>query len=295
MIVTRSCFSRLFSRQFSQSATIDTVPLVFDKHAGPESPNAPIVFLHGLFGSRLNNRSVSKQLAKRLLRDVYCVDLRNHGDSPHNSRHDYPALAADVARFFEDHSLENPIVIGHSMGAKTAMALVLEHPRLCSMMIAVDNAPVDNSGYFGTGFSKFGKYARQMRIVEQRCHSSKEADAVLAQVEDSLPVRQFLMSNLKRKGDHYTSRVPLEILAKSLDNVGAFPFDPLYSRWTGPSLFVRGADSPYISDEMVVEIGKFFPNFEVRDVQGAGHWLISEKPKEFIDIVVEYIERIEDE
>lgn len=42
-------------------------------------------------------------------------DLRNHGDSPHNPRHDYTALAEDVEGFISQHGLENPTLIGHSM------------------------------------------------------------------------------------------------------------------------------------------------------------------------------------
>lgn len=47
------------------SATGGRVELAFDHHAppreGPHGPqDAPIIFMHGLFGSKKNNRSVSK-------------------------------------------------------------------------------------------------------------------------------------------------------------------------------------------------------------------------------------------
>ena len=42
-------------------------------------------------------------------------DMRNHGDSPHHERHDYAIMADDVARFMDDHKLENSTLIGHSM------------------------------------------------------------------------------------------------------------------------------------------------------------------------------------
>lgn len=50
----------------STSGSIATVPLVYDLHqpAKPVSDNpdrtSPILFLHGLFGSKKNNRSISK-------------------------------------------------------------------------------------------------------------------------------------------------------------------------------------------------------------------------------------------
>jgi pimeloyl-ACP methyl ester carboxylesterase len=42
-------------------------------------------------------------------------DLRNHGDSPHDRRHDYLAMAADVAEFMRQHGLQRPVLLGHSM------------------------------------------------------------------------------------------------------------------------------------------------------------------------------------
>lgn len=42
-------------------------------------------------------------------------DLRNHGDSSHNPRHDYTALGEDVEGFIRQHKLEKPTLIGHSM------------------------------------------------------------------------------------------------------------------------------------------------------------------------------------
>lgn len=42
-------------------------------------------------------------------------DLRNHGDSPHNPRHDYIAMSDDIARFIDEHELHDTTLIGHSM------------------------------------------------------------------------------------------------------------------------------------------------------------------------------------
>lgn len=51
-------------------------------------------------------------------------------------------------------------------------------------------------------------------------------------------------------------------------------------RFDGPTLFVRGTRSRYVSDDTVPAIRLFFPNYRLADVE-AGHWLISEKPEDF--------------
>lgn len=306
MIRTR-CFTRLiggiyngtpgslaysdFGRE-ALSRDIETVKLAFDKHASPNpTPGLPpMVFLHGLFGSKSNNRSVSRQLAKRSGRDVYCLDLRNHGDSPHNDRHDYPSMAADVERFIEEHNLNQPVVIGHSMGAKAAMALMLRNGNLCSKLVSVDNAPIDFTGGV-TGFSKFGRYVRQMQVMEaKQLHSLKECDAILATVEPSLPIRQFLLTNMRvTESGWYKSRVPLGVMAKQLDNVSGWPFNPEISRWGGDALFIRGLQSSYVVDSVIGAIGVYFPRFSLESID-CGHWVTSEAPDAFISSVLRFVE-----
>lgn len=279
------------------SDNIETVKLAFDKHIPPSHLPIPlipipnIIFLHGLFGSKSNNRSISKQLSKSLNCEIYCVDLRNHGDSPHNLRHDYPSMAADVERFIKDNNIINPIIIGHSMGAKCAMAIALRKPDICSGIISVDNAPV-NFTNGSTGFSKFGKYIKTLQIIEktENLKSMKDCDKILSNVESSLPIRQFLETNLRKINNHYISRVPLNIMSNQIDNVSSWPFNNEISRYNGPSLFIRGEKSAYVADEFIEAIGLFFPKFEIVDID-AGHWLISEKPREFHAAVTRWIDR----
>ncbi|KAI9049311.1 hypothetical protein LZ554_007155 [Drepanopeziza brunnea f. sp. 'monogermtubi'] len=268
----------------------EPLTLSYDLHEPPRpSSDAPraIIFMHGLFGSKKNNRSISKALARDLGRPIYAVDLRNHGDSPHHPHHDYLSMAADVAHFMAAHSLTKPTLIGHSMGAKTAMALALRAPALVHDFVAVDNAPVDVALQ-----SSFAAYVRAMQKVEAADVTRQaDADAILSAVEPSLPVRQFLLGNLYQPPElpYRRFKVPLQILGAALGNLGDFPFkDPGEARFEGDALFVRGTRSKYVSDEALPLIGAFFPRFRVVDVD-CGHWVISEKPEEFRQAVVEFL------
>lgn len=206
-------------------------------------------------------------------------DLRNHGDSPHDPRHDYTAMAEDVEEFLQEHNLRNSTLIGHSMGAKAAMTVALRQKYPISNLISVDNAPVDAALK-----SDFAKYVQAMRkIAEANLTKQSQADAILQEYEPHLAIRQFLLSNLYRDREDGLQkfRVPLKTLGSSLDNMADFPFkDPEEARWNGPALFVRGTKSHYISDETLPIIGRFFPRFELVDID-SGHWVISEKPEDF--------------
>lgn len=76
-------------------------------------------------------------------------------------------------------------------------------------------------------------------------------------------------------------RIPVRILAHALDDMADFPFtEPEKHQFTKPALFVRGTKSHYVSDETLPIIGRFFPRFELVDIE-SGHWVISENPEAF--------------
>ncbi|KAL3485398.1 Alpha/Beta hydrolase protein [Aspergillus germanicus] len=277
-------------RTFSTSRRLLRSDLSFQVF-GPEKEQPtrnPIVFLHGLFGSKQNNRSISRVLARDLKRQVYIVDLRNHGNSFHDPEHNYPVMADDVAEFIHEQNLSKCVLIGHSMGAKAAMTVALNSPELVSALVPVDNAPV--SAVLRTDF---GKYIRGMQQVESaNVNKQSDADKILQDYEESLPIRQFLLTNLVRSSEDQTMkfRVPLSTLHESLKALGEFPFgEPGSVQYKGPTLVVRGTRSPYVSDETFPAIKGFFPNSRVVDVE-AGHWVISENPEAFRKAVVEFLQ-----
>ncbi|RFU78667.1 alpha beta fold family [Trichoderma arundinaceum] len=242
-------------------------------------PSALATEAHSPFG---------RALARDLRTHVYTVDLRNHGESPHDPRHDYTAMTEDILAFIDDHGLKEPTLIGHSMGAKTAMSIALRSPETIARVVAVDNAPVDVSLT-----RAFASYVRGMKkIQDANVTRQAEADAILQDYEESLPIRQFLLGNLYRSPEDGIQRfrVPLDILGRSLDHLGDFPYKrPDEARYTKPSLFVRGTQSKYVPDDVLPIIGQFFPCFRLADID-AGHWLISEQPEAFRQAVVSFLQ-----
>jgi pimeloyl-ACP methyl ester carboxylesterase len=159
------------------------------------------------------------------------------------------------------------------------MTLALRSPEIIHDIVSVDNAPID-----AALLSSFGKYVQGMKKIEEAGVTRQaEADKILQDFEDSLTIRQFLLGNLYRLPNEKTQKfkVPLRILGSALDNLGDFPYkDPEEVRFEKPALFVRGTKSKYVPDESLPVIGKFFPRFELADID-SGHWVISEKPEYF--------------
>ena len=81
----------------------------------------------------------------------------------------------------------------------------------------------------------------------------------------------------------------LRTLGAALDAMADFPFKgDSDARFEGPALFVRGTRSRYVADEVLPAVGRFFPRFEVADVE-SGHWVVSESPEAFRRAAVEFL------
>jgi esterase len=97
-----------------------------------------------------------------LKRDVYAVDLRNHGESPHMSDTSYAGMAKDLVRFLDEQDIQSCAVLGHSMGGKTAMQLALSAPSRVTKLVVCDIAPVQ---YRRDGPGSFSALFDAMQVV----------------------------------------------------------------------------------------------------------------------------------
>jgi len=98
-----------------------------------------LIVLHGLLGSSRNWQSTGSDLAARY--QVWALDLRNHGRSPHEAEMSYEAMVADVIAWMDGQGIARAALMGHSMGGKVAMLLACRHPERVERLVVVDIAP----------------------------------------------------------------------------------------------------------------------------------------------------------
>lgn len=243
---------------------------------------APLIILHGLFGSSDNWLSIARELESRY--KVYLVDQRNHGDSPHSEEFTYSAMAADLKEFVEEHDIKAPVVVGHSMGGKTAMNFAVTCPNLLRKLVVVDIAP----RYYPVHHDVILKGLQSIDV--ESLESRREADKALSEYVPELGVRQFLLKNLGRNSEGgYEWKINLPVINDQIENVGEALDEE--SRFEKPVLFINGAKSGYIKkerDEALIQ--QIFPKATIETIPGAGHWVHAEKPAEVIEKVRTFIE-----
>jgi esterase len=238
----------------------------------------PLIILHGLFGSSDNWYSHAKTFAPFF--KIYLVDQRNHGHSPHSNEFNYKALTEDLEEFIQEYSISNPIIMGHSMGGKTAMNFAVKNPDKLSQLIVVDIVPKFYPVHHDHILE--GLMAIDLKAVKSRT----EADQILARYVPESDVRQFLLKNLSRTDQGFEWKIDLEGIGKNIDLIGDGMQYP--GTFQGPALFIKGARSNYYKQGDEESIKKIFPTarFETIDT---GHWVQAENPQEFARVVLSFL------
>jgi esterase len=242
----------------------------------------PIVIIHGLFGSSDNWQAIGKALSDEY--KVYLIDQRNHGRSPRSEDFTYEAMSEDLLEFIGQHNLIRPVIIGHSMGGKTAMKFAIQHPDLLSKLIIVDISP----RYYPVHHGSILEGLKSIKL--QQITSRQEADEQLARHEPHPTVRMFLLKNLHRTDQgSFDWRINLPVIDEQIENVGEALSDEVSI--DNPTLFLNGERSDYVKPDDKPLIRKIFTKAEFITIRNAGHWVHAEKPDEFVSIVRQFLKK----
>jgi len=244
----------------------------------------PAIILHGLFGQSDNWVTVGRRIADQF--HVLIPDQRNHGQSPHTSIHSFPAMADDLSEFIEEHQLENPVLIGHSMGGKVAMTYALENTGKVQKLVIIDISP-----------RKYPERITHTQIISQMMGIDLENTKTRGEVEKILDskiseprIRMFILKNLYYKIDgNLAWRLNLDAINQSMDLL----FDGIRSEslYKGPTLFIRGGKSDYVPDSDIPLIKNLFPEVLIKTISGASHWIHADAPEELCVLLSDFLER----
>lgn len=250
-----------------------------------DGDGSTVVFLHGLFGQGKNFTQIAKGLAEE--HASLLVDLPNHGRSAWTEHLDYEQMADLIAAELRAGvASEGPVhLVGHSMGGKVAMVLALRHPELIERLVVVDISPVASGGSRGEFEHLLDSLAQ---LDPHALASRREADEQLQEPIRSSMIRGFLLQSLVRDGDGFRWLSNLELLRSELDVIGGFP-DQGDREFTGPVLWIAGAESDYVAEEHRPAMREHFPQAHLVRIKGAGHWVHAEQPEVFTSVLRRFL------
>ena len=81
----------------------------------------------------------------------------------------------------------------------------------------------------------------------------------------------------------------LDSLSKNYNEITKSPL--LNQICDTPTLFIQGEMSAYIQDIDQPLIKNFFSDFEIKTIANAGHWVHAQKPIEFFQTVLDFLQK----
>ena len=237
----------------------------------------PMIVLHGMLGSARNWLSTGRDLAKHY--HVFALDARNHGKSPHASEMSYEVMVADIIRWLDAQGLVRAVIVGHSMGGKTAMLLACRHPERVAQLVVVDVAPKDYSWA-----ANRAEFLAMTELDLGSLQSRQEAELRFEARVDNLGMRKFLATNLVQEHGHWRWQVNLPVLVEALPMLEKNELNPA-DRFVGPTQFILGGRSRYAEPTDHALIRHHFPAAKIEVIADSGHNPHMDSRQEFVRLV----------
>jgi len=267
----------------------------------------PVLFLHGLLGSKRNFATCANMLSRRIekKRRIIGVDLRNHGDTqPWSDNMSYPIMAQDVVHFLKSQNMEKVILVGHSMGGKVAQALALLHPEYVSGLVVLDIAPVTYTREADPHWRAVEDILRAVhKVIEDAAATGEETnkreiDLSLRKAIPDPALRAFVLTNYDSRNNKW--KVPIGTMVQELEQIAGFDLtassltaskSSSRSIYEGDVFIINGGQSRFVRHAYMDQIASFFPNHMLTTIRGSGHWVHAEAPDDLVALLKRYLDR----
>ena len=194
---------------------------------------------------------------------------------------DYESLARDVQSYMASVGIDGQrnkvTLVGHSLGAKTAMAFSCMFPHLVDRLVSLDASPVDRSAYPHLNESSTSMIEEAIAIGSLEEMSLENAIKKIKTEVQDLVLQTALLYNLNADG---SLQVNLKAIYENQQHIYGFPeFDQTFE---GRCLMLNGAES--FQREILDDASfynKCFPSLTNDDIvmlENAGHGLHFEHP-----------------
>lgn len=262
-----------------QTMMTDTALLNYQYQTITESNAKTMVFLHGLFGDMNNLGIIARAFAESF--NILRVDLRNHGQSFHADEMNYLLMAQDLKRLLEHLQLKNCIIVGHSMGGKTAMTLAHIAPELVEKLVVIDIAPVANPTHRHNN-----NFAGLFAVKNAKPETRQTAKNILAEYVKDEGEQQFMLKAFDpKKADYF--RFNLTAIKANYENL--MGWQPVF--FDKPTLFIKGSASDYVQAKDTDAVLAQFPQAQLFVVANAQHWVHAEKPETVVRAIQKFLDK----
>lgn len=252
----------------------------------------PILLLHGGHQSAHSWDLVSLHLAQNYR--IIALDQRGHGDSEWARNGDYSNLtmAHDARAFVAAIGLQNPIVMGHSMGGRNTLLMTRMDPTYPRALVIVDVGPETMEAGRKT-ISNFVKRNEIFDDLEHFIRNVREYDPYRSREHIERTVKYNMLERADgkyiSKCDYRRWRGEIEVHDENRDSISLGDL----ATFNMPALVVRGANSNILADDAAERFRDALPNGNLVTVPDCGHNVHSQNTLGFIDTVGNFLSSLE--
>ena len=228
----------------------------------------PIVVVPGITSPAITWEFVAEELAddNRLL----VMDVRGRGLSDHPaSGFELPVYADDVALIVRELGLERPAVMGHSMGARIAVAFGVRHRDLAGPLVLVD-PPLTGPGR--------PEYPTSLDAFMQQLADAKAG----ATIDDARPFFPTWNDDQLRLRVEWLPTCDETAVRETWLNFHREDAHALLDQLEPPVLFMYGLESPVVTEEGADEVRARNPRLEYVGIERAGHMIPWDNFEDFL-------------
>ena len=265
----------------SAFVTVNGINLHYYRTGGDKPP---LVLAHGITDDGMCWSPVAEVFAKDF--DVIMVDARGHGksDAPEDG-YTLHNLGAELAGVVQALGLNQPILLGHSMGAITALVAAGLYPSMPRAILLEDPPPfwmpaetTSRNADFKTGFITWINSIKRKTQGEllSECQNQNSAWSE-AEFEPWVNSKQRVSPKVTALID------PADMISIDLPN--------LFKKITCPALFIsaeveRGAAS---SEKDIAQLKTSIPHLHVSHITGAGHNIRREQFANYLESIQNFL------
>ena len=259
---------------------------------GNKEAGKVIIILHGLYGSSESWLQVARILGKDFL--LHLPDQRNHGSSFHSQYHNYDVMAEDLEKYLDYHKINNTILVGHSMGGKTAIQFAIKFPHRIDKLIVADIAPGAYK-YLDEPSSHVNFHLNLLTLMsninpENYC-TYREVENVL-KAEDS-QIKNLILKNIKKQNGKLVWKLNFKSIMENINNIlgGYSPDDFIENKIETETVFLKAQNSDYISNNDEKFIRFAFRNVKIHTIVNSSHWLHYEQPEQVAAAISYFVDQ----
>jgi non-heme chloroperoxidase len=238
----------------------------------------PIILLHGFTDSWKSFEAVLPYLPSSM--HVFAISQRGHGNSSKQATKYHPEdFAKDIADFIRQKKLNQPVIVGHSMGSTNAQCFAANYPSLTRALVLVGSfanlkSPVVN---------EFKKVIDDLKDPVDSVFAAEFQVSTIVKPIPDIMLKAFINESLK---------LPAHVWKGVAAGWATADYIKPLQTFNKPALIVWGDKDAYCPKEHQELLNKTLKKSKLLVYEGIGHALHWEDPERFAKDLIDFISTV---